>query len=110
MQHLSKQEMVKGLPTIEFSDGVFNGCALGKHPQDKFEKGHAWRASSPLELVRSDLMGLVPILSMRKKRYVLTFIDDYSRFTWVYFLKLKSKVFQHLNIFKVHTKDRKSVV
>ena len=57
MQQLSKQGMVKGLSTIEFSNGACNGCALGKHPQDKFEKGHAWRASSPLELLHSDLMG-----------------------------------------------------
>ena len=41
MQQLSKQEMVKGLPTIEFSNGICNGCALAKHPQHKFEKGHA---------------------------------------------------------------------
>ena len=33
-------------------------------------------------------------------------IDDYTRFTWVYFLKLKSEVFQHLKIFKVHAENR----
>ena len=106
MQQLSKQGMVKGLPTIEFSDGVCNGCALGKHPQEKFEKGHAWRASSPLELVHSDLMGPFPVLSMSKARYVLSFIDDYTRFTWVYFLKLKFEVFQHLKIFKAHAENQ----
>ena len=31
---------------------------------------------------------------------MLTFIDDYSRFCWVYFLKLKSEVFEHLKIWK----------
>ena len=106
MQQLSKQRMVKGLPTIEFSNGVCNECALGKHPQDKFEKRHAWRASSPLELVHSDLMGPFPVLSMSKARYVLSFIDDYMRFTWVYFLKLKSDVFQHLKNFKAHAENQ----
>ena len=53
MQKIKKQGMVKGLSAIEFSNGVCNGCALGKHQQVKFKKWHAWRASSPLELVHS---------------------------------------------------------
>eukprot|EP00253_Pinus_taeda_P004632 PITA_04632 len=79
---------------------------FGKHPQEKLDKGHAWRASSPLEVVHSDLMGPFPVLSMSKARYVLSFIDDYTRFTWVYFLKLKSEVFQHLKIFKAHAENQ----
>lgn len=68
--------MVKGLPAIEFFDGVCEGCALGKHSQEKFQKGNAWRASSPLEIVHSDLMGSFLEPSMRKDKYVITFIDD----------------------------------
>jgi transposase InsO family protein len=37
---------------------------------------------------------------MRKSRYVLKFIDDWSIFTWIYFLKFKSKVFACLKHFK----------
>eukprot|EP00253_Pinus_taeda_P015819 PITA_15819 len=85
---------------------VFVMDVLLEHPQEKFEKWHAWRASSPLELVHSDLMGPFPVLSMSKARYVLSFIDDYTRFTWVYFLKLKPEVFQHLNIFKAHAENQ----
>ena len=59
-----------------------------------------------MELVHSDLMGPFPVLSMSKTRYVLSFIDDYTRFTWVYFLKLKSEVFQHLKIFKAHAENQ----
>ena len=57
MQLLCKREMVTKFPNIRFSKGVFQGCVLGKHPQEKFEKGKAWRASSPSELIHSDLMG-----------------------------------------------------
>lgn len=70
MQQLSKYGMVKSFPTIEFSDGICEGCALGKHPREKFQKGHAWRASSPLELIQSDLMGPFPNPSMSKSKYV----------------------------------------
>jgi hypothetical protein len=34
--------MVNGLPNIKFIDGVYQGCILGKHPEEKFEKGKAW--------------------------------------------------------------------
>jgi hypothetical protein len=93
MQRLSKQGMVKGLPDIQFSEGVCEGCILGKHPEEKFENGKERRASSSLDLVHIDLMGPFPHLSISKERYVLTFIDDYSCYTWVYFLIKKSEVF-----------------
>ena len=57
--------------------------------------------SQPLGLVYSDLIGPLPTPSYGGLRYVLTFIDDYSRFCWVYFLKLKSEVFEQLKIWKV---------
>jgi hypothetical protein len=78
MQQLCKQDMVTDFPNIHFSKGVCQGCILGKHPQEKFEKGKAWRASSPLELIHSDLMGPFPHPSINKARYMLTFIDDFS--------------------------------
>jgi hypothetical protein len=73
---------------------------LGKHIKEKFEKGKAWRASSPLDLVHSDIMGPFPHPSMSRAKYVLTFIDDWSRYTWVYFLKQKYEVFEYLKDFK----------
>jgi hypothetical protein len=111
MQQLSKQGMVKGLPDIQFSEGVCEGCILGKHPEENFEKGKARRASSSLELVHSDLMGAFPHPSISKARYVLTFIDDYSCYTWVYFLRQKSEVFEHLKDFKalVETQNGKKI-
>jgi hypothetical protein len=54
-QHLSKHILVDGLPYIPFSKGVCEGCVLGKHPQEKFNKGK--RASEPLDMIHSDLMG-----------------------------------------------------
>jgi transposase InsO family protein len=92
--------MVEGLPAIKFTSGVCQGCILGKHPEKKFDKGKAQRASSPLGMIHSDITGPFPQPSISKARYVLTFIDDFSRFTWVFFLKLKSEVFECLIEFK----------
>ena len=92
--------MVEGLAAIKFTSDVCQGCILGKHPEKKFDKGKAQRASSPLGMIHSDIMGPFMQPSISKVRYVLTFIDDFSRFTWVFFLKLKSEVFECLIEFK----------
>jgi hypothetical protein len=60
MQQLRKQILVDGLPNIHFSKGFCEGCVLGKHPQDKFDKGKTQRASSPLYIIHSDLIGPFP--------------------------------------------------
>jgi hypothetical protein len=39
IQQLSKQTLVDGLPDIHFSKVIYEGCVLGKHPQEKFNKG-----------------------------------------------------------------------
>ena len=59
----------------------------------QFSQTCLWHASVPLELVHSDLCVPLPFASFSGFKYFLTFIDVYSRRTWVYFLKLKSKVF-----------------
>jgi hypothetical protein len=79
--------MVTRLPNIHFSEGICEGCILGKHPKEKFEKGRAHRASSPLDIIHSDLMGPFLHPSIDKSRYMLTFLYDYSCYTWVFFLK-----------------------
>jgi len=86
LQQLNMQNMVIGLPQISFSDGFCLGCSLGKHPKDKFNKGKVWRALEVLELVQNDVAGPFPSLSFNKAHYLLTFFDDFSRYTWAYFI------------------------
>jgi hypothetical protein len=49
--------------------------------------------------------------SISKERFFLIFVNDFSRFTWIYFLRKKSDVFQHLKDFKalVETHSRKKI-
>jgi hypothetical protein len=68
--------MVEGLPDIHFSKGIFEGCVLGKHPQEKFNKGKTQKASSPLDLIHSNLMGPFPHPTISKAWYVLIFFYD----------------------------------
>ena len=92
--------MVTGLPIGAFKDGVFSGCVLEKNHRDSFDKRASWHASVSLEPVHSDLCGPLPTASFSGFKYFLTFIDDYSIRTWVYFLKLKREVF---NMFLAYT-------
>ena len=57
-------------------------------------------ATSPFELVHSDLWGPAPINSVDGFRYYVLFIDHYTRFTWLYLLKSKSEVFTKFTHFK----------
>lgn len=48
--------------------------------------------SSPLQLIHSDVWGPSPITFYNDFRYYIVFVDDFSRFTWVYFMTHKSEV------------------
>ena len=67
---------------------------------EAFPAGKSIRAKAPLEIVHSDLCGPMKTTSLAGSHYVLTFIDDYTRKTWVYFLKQKSEVFEKFCHFK----------
>ena len=54
----------------------------------------------PLKLVHSDVFGCIKDPSIGGMRYMLTFIDDYTRFVWLYFLKEKSEVHARFVEFK----------
>ena len=86
---LYKNSMVEGLPVIKATTGICKGCVVGKHLDHKFDRGKASRASCILGMIHSNISGPMPITSMNGSRYVLTFIADFSRYTWVFFIKKK---------------------
>lgn len=105
LKFLSSKNMVKGLPAISEIIGVCEGCQLGKMSRKKFPSGQAWRASKKLELVHTDVCGPMRTPSLDNSKYFILFIDDYSRMTWVYFLKERSEVFKIFNKFKSHVEN-----
>ena len=90
------QNLVTGMdsyPKNQTQDTHCEACTLGKMQKTSCPKLSMHRAEKPLELVHSDLCGPMQVESTGGSRYMLTFIDDYSRYTEVYFLKNKSDVF-----------------
>ena len=59
-----------------------------------------------MQLIHSDVFRPVPIPSLGKSLYYVSFIDDFSRRTWVYFLRHKSEVFSKFKEFKALVKNQ----
>ena len=53
-----------------------------------------------LELIHTDFCGPMQTLSLGGMRYFLIFVDDKSRFTWIYFRRKKSDVFEYFKELK----------
>ena len=97
---LVKTEMVRGLPTVEFEKKFCEECVLGKHPRTSFSRTVEYRAKEQLRLIHTDIYRPITPKFFSVERYFISFIDDFSRKTWVYFLKEKSEVFQVFKRFK----------
>jgi hypothetical protein len=106
LKQLCNQQMVIGLPPISCRDGVCAGCVLDKHHWDNFDKHASLNASVPLQLVHSDLCGPLSSPSFSGCKCFLTFIDDFSRRTWVYFLKLKREFFDKFLAYKTLVENK----
>jgi transposase InsO family protein len=93
-------KVVAVLPELKVDhEGVCKGCAQGKITKNPFPKSDS-KADGILDIVHSDVCGPMPSTSLSGYVYKVTFIDDYSRNTLVYFLKLKDELFEKFNEFK----------
>ncbi|CAB75469.1 copia-type reverse transcriptase-like protein [Arabidopsis thaliana] len=110
LELLSRKEMVRGLPCINHPNQVCEGCLLGNQFKMSFPKESSSRAQKPLELIHTDVCGPIKPKSLGKSNYFLLFIDDFSRKTWVYFLKEKSEVFEIFKKFKAHVEKESGLV
>jgi transposase InsO family protein len=96
---MMKKSMFKGPPQLEVrTDTVYAGCQYGKAHQLSYEECK-FKAKKPLELVHSDVFRPVKQASISGIRYMVTFIDDFSRYVWVYFQKEKSETFSKFQEF-----------
>ncbi|XP_075650203.1 uncharacterized protein LOC142620778 [Castanea sativa] len=90
------KSMLKGLPQLECrEDIVYVGCQYGKAHQLPYRESK-FRANEPLELIHSDVFGLVKQASISGMHYMVTFIDDFSRYVWVFFMKENLRLCQNL--------------
>jgi transposase InsO family protein len=91
--------MVEGMSNWTLDFYFCEHCIYGKQNRVRFPSG-AIRAKGILELIHSDVFGHVHVPSLGKSMYYVSFIDDFSRNTWIYFLREKSEVFDKFKEFK----------
>ncbi|KAJ9560393.1 hypothetical protein OSB04_005553 [Centaurea solstitialis] len=66
-------------------------CKLGKHHALPFETNES-KSICPFDLIHSDVWGPAPHPSMGGARYFVIFVDDHTRFTWIYLMKHRSEL------------------
>ena len=65
-------------------------CQLGKQPALSFNNSESI-SNNFFELIHSDVWGPSPVASIGKSRYFVIFIDDYSRYSWIFPMKSRSE-------------------
>ncbi|GJV61890.1 integrase, catalytic region, zinc finger, CCHC-type containing protein [Tanacetum coccineum] len=93
-------DLVDGLPKFKYGkDHLCSACERGKgkkasHPPKLVPSDH-----SKLELLHMDLCRPIRVASINGKKYILVIVDDYSRYTWVYFLHSKDETLEIIKKF-----------
>nr|GEX05975.1 uncharacterized mitochondrial protein AtMg00810-like [Tanacetum cinerariifolium] len=92
MNNLVKGNLVRGLPSKLFeNDQTCVACQKGKQHRASYKSKTENSIKIPLHLLHMDLFGPTFVKSLQKKMYCLVVSDDYSRFTWVFFLATKDE-------------------
>src|SRR5579859_2165350 len=97
---LQKDEHILGLTNVLFEkDKVCGACQAGKQVGARHPSKNTVTTTRSLELLHMDLFGPVAYISIGGNKYGLVIVDDYSRFTWVFFLSDKSQVQEKVKAF-----------
>ncbi|GJV42899.1 putative ribonuclease H-like domain-containing protein [Tanacetum coccineum] len=92
MNKLVRGNLARGLPSKIFeNDHTCVACQKGKQHKASCKTKTVSSISQPLQMLHMDLFGLTFVKSIMKKMYCLVVTDDYSRFSWVFFLATKDE-------------------
>jgi transposase InsO family protein len=92
LHKLLRGEHILGLTNVHFEkDRICSACQVGKKVGAHHPHKNIMTTERSLELLHMDLFGLIAYISISGSKYCLVIVDDYSRFTWVFFLREKSQ-------------------
>nr|GEU83489.1 hypothetical protein [Tanacetum cinerariifolium] len=92
MNKLVRHNLVKGLPTKCFeNDHNCTACLKGKQHKASSKTKLVKSVTKPFHTLHMDLFGPTSVSSLNHKWYCLVVIDDFSRFTWTFFLKTEDE-------------------
>ncbi|GKC15357.1 putative ribonuclease H-like domain-containing protein, partial [Tanacetum coccineum] len=100
MNKLVRGNLVRGLPSKLFKiNQTCVTCQKGKQHRASCKAKTASSISQPLQMLHMDLFGPTFVKSLMKKMYCLVVTDDFSRFSWVFFLATKDETSAILKTF-----------
>ena len=91
MKKLNKDGLLESLDYESFD--ACEPCLMGKVTKTPFS-GTMERATDLLEIIHTDLCGLMSVEARGRYHYFLTFTDDLSRYGYIYIMKHKSETFE----------------
>ncbi|GJT42194.1 putative ribonuclease H-like domain-containing protein [Tanacetum coccineum] len=100
LNKLVRGNLVRGLPSKIFENNhTCVACQKGKQHKASCKTKTVSSISQPLQMLHMDLFGPTFVKSLMKKMYCLVVTDDYSRFSWVFFLATKDETSEILKTF-----------
>ncbi|GJW67825.1 integrase, catalytic region, zinc finger, CCHC-type containing protein [Tanacetum coccineum] len=97
---LARNDLVTGLPKFKYhKEHLCPSCEQGKSKRASHSPKPVPNSKQRLHLLHMDLCGPMRIASINGKRYVLVIVDDYSRYTWVVFLRSKDEAPDEIKTF-----------
>ncbi|GJU68334.1 putative ribonuclease H-like domain-containing protein [Tanacetum coccineum] len=97
---LVKENLVRDLPLKRFeNDQTCVACLKGKQHRASCKTKAFSPTTKPLFMLHMDLFGPTFVSSLMHKKYCLVVTDDYSRFSWVFFLRTKDETSEILKNF-----------
>jgi transposase InsO family protein len=100
LHKLLKGEHILGLTNVHFEkDRICSACQAGKQVRVHHPHKNMMMTDRPFELLHMDLFGPIAYISIGGSKYCLVTVDDYSHFTWVFFLQEKSQTQETLKGF-----------
>ncbi|GJV67716.1 retrovirus-related pol polyprotein from transposon TNT 1-94 [Tanacetum coccineum] len=111
---LARKDLVRGLPRLKFKkDHLCFACQLGKSIKHTHKPIIENTNLEVLNTLYMDLYGPMRVQTINGKKYILVIVDDYSRFTWVKFLRSKyetpedlTEYYERVGIFHQKTVSR----
>ncbi|GJZ21158.1 retrovirus-related pol polyprotein from transposon TNT 1-94, partial [Tanacetum coccineum] len=89
---LARKDLARGLPRLKFEkDHLCSACQLGKSKKHTHKPKTENTNLEVLNTLHMDLCGPMRVQTINGKKYILVIVDDYSRFTWVKFLRSKDE-------------------
>src|SRR6266508_2798150 len=92
IEEFFKSNLVRGVKDVTFEkDMPCSACEAGKQVANTHPYKNFMSTSRPLELLHMDLFGPTTYKSIGGNLYCLVIVDDYTRYTWLFFLQEKLK-------------------